>query len=235
MNWVLVVFALILAWQIAWGYTTGFLRVVYSLAKWVLIIAILVWLTPMVANILSTQTALQTTIETRVEKHFEEKAKEVLTDEKKDANQTGVLTPEELGVYLPMTLLEKVPNLGTLAEEQLQQNGVYHELATKISSLAIYGIAAILVLIIAFLACHIMVTLFRILENLPGISFVNHGLGLAAGAIKGMVIIWVLLALLALEAGTAAGRFIGPYIYESPVLNWLYENNFVLSIWMIFF
>lgn len=247
MNWVLILLVLVLAWNIAWGYHTGFLRVLYSLGKWVLILVILIWMTPIVADILTHDTKLPQTIEKRVEAHIKEKGEAALkgdTDETstESVNSDESTDPDEevnslvaLGIMLPKVVVDQIPDLGELASQSLEESGIYEKLAKQITGMAIYGIAGIMVLIVAFIACHVIATIFKVIEKLPGIRQVNHGLGIAAGGIKGMVIIWLLLALLALEVGSTFGRFMIPYIYESSVLEWLYENNFILNIIMAFF
>ncbi len=249
MNWVLILLVLILAWNIAWGYHTGFLRVVYSLGKWILIIAILIWMTPIVANLLTHETKLPATIEKRVEEHIKAKGEEAVKNQadsqtkklKEETSQSDKDSGEEvnslvaLGIMLPDAVVEQIPDLGELAQQSLEESGIYDKLTKKITEMAIYGIAGIAVLIIAFVVCHVVVTIFKVIEKLPGIRQVNHGLGIAAGGVKGMVLIWLLLALLALEVGSTAGQFMIPYIYESPVLEWLYENNLILNIIMAFF
>lgn len=230
MNWVLIAAILFLAWNIAWGYSQGFLRIMYSLGKWIAIILVLVWLTPIIAVFLSTHTGMHQQIETKIESRLEEKLQEDSKDKPMHDQEI-----EALGIELPDAVVAKMPNLTALADGKLKENGVYETVAAELTDLAIMGIAGVFVLIIALIACHAVVTLFDIIERLPGIKQVNHGLGIVAGIIKGMILIWVLLALLATQAGTNVGQFFLPYIYEAPILEWLYENNFVISLWMVFF
>lgn len=69
--------------------------------------------------------------------------------------------------------------------------------------------------------------------HLPVLKETNRKLGAAAGAIKGIVVLWLAFYLISLfgssEQGAAAG-----YIDDSIVLSFLYQNNILLVIIMKF-
>ena len=54
--------------------------------------------------------------------------------------------------------------------------------------------------------------------------------GFAVGFIKGMVIVWLLLALTSLFAASEIGRTMTAYINDSMMLKYLYENNPVIKL-----
>ena len=56
MNWLLILVILIIAGNIAWGIYRGFLRVVYSVVAWVLILVFVTWATPFVSEVLAEHT-----------------------------------------------------------------------------------------------------------------------------------------------------------------------------------
>ena len=56
MNWVLLVVILLIAGNIVWGYSKGFLRVAYSLVEWILIFVVISRGTPYVLNFLNENT-----------------------------------------------------------------------------------------------------------------------------------------------------------------------------------
>ena len=49
MNWLLILVVLLVAGNIVWGFFRGFLRVVYSMAAWILILVFVTFATPYVA------------------------------------------------------------------------------------------------------------------------------------------------------------------------------------------
>ena len=50
MNWLLILVVLLVAGNIVWGFFRGFLRVVYSMAAWILILVFVTFATPYVAD-----------------------------------------------------------------------------------------------------------------------------------------------------------------------------------------
>ena len=56
MNWLLVLTVLFVAAYIVWGFYRGFLRVLYSMVAWIVILVAVSWLSPYVANYLTEHT-----------------------------------------------------------------------------------------------------------------------------------------------------------------------------------
>ena len=63
MNWLLILVVLLVAGNIVWGFFRGFLRVVYSMAAWILILVFVTFATPYVADWMTEHTGLNTRIE----------------------------------------------------------------------------------------------------------------------------------------------------------------------------
>ena len=60
MNWLLILVVLLVAGNIVWGFFRGFLRVVYSMAAWILILVFVTFATPYVADWMTEHTGLDT-------------------------------------------------------------------------------------------------------------------------------------------------------------------------------
>ena len=60
MNWLLILVVLLVAGNIVWGFFRGFLRVVYSMAAWILILFFVTFATPYVADWMTEHTGLDT-------------------------------------------------------------------------------------------------------------------------------------------------------------------------------
>ena len=63
MSWLLILVILIIAGNIAWGVYRGFLRVVYSVVAWVLILVFVTWATPFMSEVLAEHTQIDEHIE----------------------------------------------------------------------------------------------------------------------------------------------------------------------------
>ena len=64
---------------------------------------------------------------------------------------------------------------------------------------------------------------------------VNKALGVMAGGIKGLLIVWLAFYLLAVCITNEYARGIYTYVKESPVLLFLYNNNILLQLILMFF
>ena len=69
---------------------------------------------------------------------------------------------------------------------------------------------------------------------IPVLNGINRMLGIAAGLIKGMVGVWVFLAVVAFFSSSEAGISLLKYIYEAPAVQWMYENNLVMNLILMF-
>ena len=89
MNWLLIIVILIIAWNIAIGYNRGFLRIIYSLLAWVLVVGISTAATPYVKEVLQQNTDIEAKIEQNVKCEYREKH-----PKKKNTRSRGAIADE---------------------------------------------------------------------------------------------------------------------------------------------
>lgn len=236
MNWLLIIVILVLAANIVWGFSKGFLRVVYSMLAWIVILVFVTWATPYVANMLTEKT----NIDNRIEAGCSDKLHELV---KGDEEQTTEADTEDaakgdkyskLQMKLPDAVMKKLFDTNQIADRLLEGSGMYDAIAGRATDLAMRVIAFVLVLLIALISFHLLSVVLRVVEKLPLIGGVNRMLGLFAGLVKGILIIWLAFAIIAMAGTTGIGIALISYIYESPLLVWIYENNLVLTLLMTF-
>lgn len=235
MNWLLIIVILVLAGNIVWGFSKGFLRVVYSMLAWVAILAFVTWATPYVANML----AQNTNIDNRIEASFSERLHELVVggntdDVQADTEHTETKSYSDLQMKLPDAVTQKLLDTNNVADRFLDGSGAYDALAGRATDLAMRVIAFVLVLLIALLSFHLLSTILKVVEKLPLIGGVNRTLGIFAGLVKGLFIIWLAFAIIAMAGTTETGIALISYIYESPLLVLIYENNLILTILIAF-
>lgn len=236
MNWLLILVVLFIAAMCVWGYHEGFLRVGYSLVSWILVLVLVIWLTPYVSETIKTLTPLESQIEekciTYMQEHVQQKTEETLeeTDEVRHEQEL-----ENLGIAIPAVLADKLFHSGEVADTILEETGVYQSVAEKMSDLAIKGIAFLITLVIASLLSLLISFGLKIIDKIPIINGCNRFIGLFAGAIKGVLIIWVGFCIIALTSTTKVSQVLIGYIYEAPILTALYENNLIITIITILF
>ena len=100
MNWLLILVVLLVAGNIVWGFFRGFLRVVYSMAAWILILFFVTFATPYVADWMTEHTGL----DTRIEKNCKEKLQNAVAGEEKSTEEQNTQEQKDLsglGMKLP--------------------------------------------------------------------------------------------------------------------------------------
>lgn len=240
MNWLLIIVILVLAGNIVWGFSKGFLRVIYSMLAWIAILVFVTWATPYVANVLTEKT----NIDNRIESNLDEKLHELVigdTNGQKEDREPDTQNPgqgkknyRDLQMKLPDAVTNKLFNTNKIADQILEGSGAYDVVAGRATDLVMRVISFVLVLLIAVISFHLLSVVLKVVEKLPLIGGINRLLGLFAGLVKGILIIWLAFAIIAMAGTTDIGIALISYIYESPLLIWVYENNFVLTLLMTF-
>lgn len=240
MNWLLIIVILVLAGNIVWGFSRGFLRVIYSMLAWIAILVFVTWATPYVANVLTEKT----NIDNRIESNLDEKLHELVigdTNGQKEDREPDAQNPgqgkknyRDLQMKLPDALTNKLFDTNKIADQILEGSGAYDVVAGRATDLVMRVISFVLVLLITVISFHLLSVVLKVVEKLPLIGGINRLLGLFAGLVKGILIIWLAFAIIAMAGTTDIGIALISYIYESPLLIWVYENNFVLTLLMTF-
>lgn len=240
MNWLLIIVILVLAGNIVWGFSRGFLRVIYSVLAWIAILVFVTWATPYVANVLTEKT----NIDNRIESNLDEKLHELVigdTNGQKEDREPDTQNPgqgkknyRDLQMKLPDAVTNKLFDTNKIADQILEGSGAYDVVAGRATDLVMRVISFVLVLLIAVISFHLLSVVLKVVEKLPLIGGINRLLGLFAGLVKGILIIWLAFAIIAMAGTTDIGIALISYIYESPLLIWAYENNFVLTLLMTF-
>ena len=146
MNWLLILVVLLVAGNIVWGFFRGFLRVVYSMAAWILILVFVTFATPYVADWMIEHTGL----DTRIEKNCKEKLQNAVAGEEKSTEEQNTQEQKDLsglGMKLPANVWNQIGDTHKLADGWMEQSGLYNTIASKASSLAMKAIAFVIVML----------------------------------------------------------------------------------------
>ena len=227
MNWMLIAVMLLLIWEMMRGCRRGFLRTVYSLVSWFIAMVLVMWMTPYIETFWLEHTALYATLEQRC-------AEEVRHSAGKRAKQTiggNAAGLEELGLKLPEgvwnDILEKT---GDAADEFLENSGIYDGIASGMAGFIVEGISFFCALTAAWILVHAISRVLGIVSKIPVIHGINRLLGIFAGGLYGLILVWIVFYLIALGSASEWGMFLASYIYQNPFLQFLYENNPVISV-----
>lgn len=242
MNWVLAAVLAILVVSAIIGYCKGMLRIIYSMAAWIAVLAFVVWSIPHINHYLRENTLIYEKIEAYCEEMVRHSANEELEQAGQDKsdelteqlNENEML--EKLGIGVPASVLEGIFETASGAAGTLmEQSGIYAAIAAGLADFILEGISFFAALIAAWILVHIISQLLGIVSHIPIIKGTNRCLGMFAGAVYGLLLVWLAFFVVALGSAGETGQLIVSYIYDSPFLTFLYENNLVLTLILKFF
>ena len=141
-----------------------------------------------------------------------------------------------LGINLPQDVLTDISQrTAHAADSILDSSGTYSMIAEEIADFILKGISFFLAMAIAMIAMHLVSRIFRIVSRIPILRGVNRYLGMVIGALYGIVIVWIAFYLIAICSSSEIGAALISYIYESKFLAYLYENNLIITLVLLFF
>ncbi len=233
LNWVLILVVAILAGYTLTGYAKGFLKIVYSLVSWIVILVFVVCATPHIQDYLKNNTDIYNKVVTYCEEAIREKAEQQM--EENEGEATSSITENELFIaiseMLPEDLLKTLQEQTSEMTDELMENyGLYDKAAVALADLFLQGVATLVAMIAGAILSALLSAILGFIAKLPLIGFANRILGLAAGAANGLLIVWIAFYLVAVMCTTGLGSAVISHIYASQFLTYLYENNLVLSI-----
>lgn len=216
MNWLVIVIIACLVLNVFEGYRTGFMRTVFSLVSWILVLIICNVATPMVTDFLIEETNIEESISMSI------------------SGQINQLIAEsdivELEQTIPEELREALLGEGGSLEDILSSNGEAVVEATSIVHTIVSAVGLIIVLIVSRVFLFIVDGVLGIASKLPVIGSMDKILGIACGGIKGVLLCWVILAIVYVLAFTGTNTELANLIAESQLLSWMQENNYILQM-----
>lgn len=232
MNWVLILVIAILAGYTLTGYAKGFLKIVYSLISWVVILVFVSIATPYIHDYLKNNTDVYNKVVAYCEEAIREKAEQEIEESHGDMS---ALTENELfaaiAEKLPEDLVQNIKEqTGELTGDLMENYGLYDKTAVAMADLFLKGISTLAAMFAGAILSALISVVLGFIAKLPLIGFANRILGLAAGAANGLLIVWLAFYLVAVLCTTQLGSEVITHINANEFLTYLYENNPVLSI-----
>ncbi len=220
MNYLLIVVALIMGWCIYKGYSKGFLRSIFYLCECLIIMAFVTIATPYVSDFIRHSTPIETKIQTKCDTYLHEKVANYMESSQEQQEDTMIL---------PERLSNKLVGNPNFMDYLLEQGGIYTEVTTKLSALAVDGITYVCVFLIAIIVFRWIGVALKVVDRIPIVNGLNKWLGVLAGVMEGFVIVWIGFTILSFSAGTGMGRSLLVYVQQSSFLTWIYNNNIILD------
>ena len=121
-----------------------------------------------------------------------------------------------------------------LAGEALDASGIYAQVSVGMADFILNGISFFIAFAVGMIVLHFFSGILGIVSRIPIIRGINKYLGTVAGDIYGFVVVWIAFYVIALCSTSEVGGALISYIYESPFLTYIYENNLIVALIMMF-
>lgn len=222
MNWILIVvigIVVLLGWL---GLKKGLIKMVFSLVSTIVALLVAMIFSPVVAGVMKNNEAIVG--------FFDEKIGALVDFSPEEAKEESESKQESLieALPLPETFKESLTKNNTEESYVSMRAQSFEEyVCRQITNVIINAIAFVITLVLAIIALALLCKTLDLLAKLPVIRQINSIAGLAAGVAEGLLLIWVLFAVLTMFAGSEFGKEALAMISENPLLDFLYKNNMV--------
>lgn len=224
MNWLTAAVLLFCALILFRSWRRGFVKTLFSMVFLILVIVCTAFFSPKMQTFLSENETVSAWVEKQCRSYIDSKADE---DAAASVSGQGNASYSWLNVLpLPDELKENLASgnqeiLGLL----LQSDTVRTYLSEKMSAAAIALLAFAVTLILCIAVLAVIEAVLNRIANLPVLGGINRVLGFLLGAVKCLLLIWLVFLVIGIFASTDIGRTLVSQISGSIILKPLYENN----------
>jgi len=233
-NVVLILTALVFLLSVLDGLKRGFIKIVASFAATIITIVVVVVATPYVSRVLEKVIPMESLVATS--------CMEVIFPEKNmNKMEFQQMLPDiDLGRDEQISLIEnsKLPQVFQELILENNNNEIYESLGvTNFGEYLVSYFSKLVVNIISFLVTFLIVTIalrtiiymLGIISDLPVIGGLNRIAGGALGLAKGLIIVWVVFAIITVAYDTVIGAACMQNIQENEFLKFIYDNNILMN------
>jgi uncharacterized membrane protein required for colicin V production len=206
--WVDGIIAIILIFTIVQGYRHGFVHTFIHTVGWILAVVLgFVWY-PHVIGFLKEKTGFYDVVHGKIAERIAENAGSVA-----DSAMTGI--PEVI-----RGLLDKAVNSAT--------STIASSISDTLTGMIFNIIGFLAVALLIKMILLVLTTLFSKEKNSGFIGGIDGLFGLFAGALKGLIIVYILLALMVPIASLSGSSLLSGELKASVLGSYLYDNNLIL-------
>ena len=233
MNILLIIILGVFALCLFSGYKNGFLKTVFSLVSWIIVLVVCNVATPMVTELLMEQTEIDTTIQMILDAKVDEIIDEALIET--DVTDLTEVIPDDVEFEIPEELQELLPEevKNILTDHRDTESVVLSDDILDTSEL-VYSVmetlSLLIVMVVVRIALIVVELVLGVASRLPLIGPLDKVLGFACGAGKGLIWSWIILAVVMVFAITGINTELIGYISKSQLLSWFQENNLIVNL-----
>lgn len=217
MNWLFLITVVIIGGGAFLGWRAGFVKTVFSLISTIAVIILTLLLSPIVSNALKNNESVYGAINSKLDMIIN------LSESGEGASTTDAFIDS---LSLPKSIKEAIRSSGSASE--LGNSGLKeleHYICDLLTGIIINAIGFIATFIAVAAALTIVCFVLNVISKLPVLHQINTLAGVAAGALEGLMIVWILFIVITMFGTTEFGSRMLAMISTNPILNFLYDKN----------
>lgn len=230
----LVITLVILLFYAIRGFCKGLLNVIFSLLAIVVTMGLVTMITPTVSDYLINHTQIYEKIQERSISTVQEKVEEALVDNEATIDDQEKAL-DDSGIALPGIAKRNIlKSVDSVLYSIMESSGIMEVLGEKMA-MTIFRMAVFIgCFLLIYLILYLLYLMLNALVKLPGIRVVNKGAGIVAGLVKGLIVVWIIYLAASVLASTTLGGWFVSSIEANPITAFLYNNNLLVYLIMIF-
>lgn len=216
MNWLFIATLLIIGGGAFLGWRAGFVKTVFSLVSTIAVIILTILLSPIVTNMLKSSDIIYGGIRGQLASviHFSDIEEGMTTDAFID------------GLSLPDSIKDTLKSNEAITEyagARLEELEAY--ICDTLTDIIVNAIGFIVTFLVVAAGLALLCFVLNIISKLPVLHQINTLAGVAAGALEGLVVVWIFFIVITMFGTTEFGRETLALISENPILSFLYDSN----------
>lgn len=229
MNWILVIAIILIGGGAFFGWRAGFIKTVFSLISTIVVLILTMIFSPVVTNVLKSSELVTNTISNSLASVIDlSGALDVLEEEiQPELFIEDLKLPEsmkeKLIQALPGVFSRNVEFSDGNKEEKLAI--IENYICTLLTETILNAVGFFITFIIASIGIAILCFTLDIISKLPVLHQINILAGAGAGAIEGLVLVWIGFIVITMLGSTTFGQEALGLITENELLSFLYNNN----------
>ncbi len=208
MNLLTIIVLAYLVVVMANAFRRGFIRTLFSMIFFILVLATTAWVSPMVTNVLEESENVSAYVKEQSDRLVEEQAASY-----------GSIDDAESSADLALAIVGSA----------LQINGVKTIASEEIGDLILKMLGLVATFILSVLFWWLIEFVLNRVARIGFLSPVNRILGLFLGFVKGLFVVWIAFGVIYVLQFTATGKDLLTQIEMSPVLSAINQANFLMS------
>lgn len=215
----------------ALGFKDGGLRTFWSIGCSIAAIILAMMLNPMISDFMSNQVHLNQYIENDVREYLEEQTENNLENAKTDVQNQYIND-----LQIPSSWKKAIIKNNTAeGRSKLLVEGFLEYVASAIAAISVKVIAFILTFILVAAILKMISVMFGIVDKIPLLSQVNKLVGVGAGLVRGLIVIWLIMIVIAFVRNYEWGQFLLNQVLSNPVAAFFYRHNLLAMAFLSIF